>query len=77
MKAIQESILVVVLSDTEPTSLSEKGKWLLHGDGKSLWFDKCVNAVFFKNGQCGLNVEHTMADAPAMGHCWEYAMTKE
>ena len=77
MKAIQESILVVVLSDEEPTSLSEKGKWLLHADGKSLWFDKCVNAVFFKNGQCGLNVEHTMADAPAMGHCWEYAMTKE
>ena len=49
----------------------------MHADGKTLWYDKTVNMIVFKNGHCGLNVEHTAADAPVMGHIWEYAMTKE
>jgi hypothetical protein len=52
--SIEKSILLVVLSDKSPTGLTEKGKFLIHADGKTLWFDKTVNAVFFKNGVCGL-----------------------
>ncbi|MPC08983.1 Carnitine O-palmitoyltransferase 1, liver isoform [Portunus trituberculatus] len=69
--------LQVVLSDKVPENLSEKGKMLLHSDGRTLWCDKSVNVFFFPDGQCGLNVEHSMADAPVMGHVWEYAMTME
>lgn len=56
LELIEKSIAMVILSEESPSALSEKGKNLLHGDGKSIWFDKCVNVVFFKNGQCGLNV---------------------
>jgi hypothetical protein len=64
--SIEKAILLVVLSDKSPTTLNEKGKFLLHGDGKTFWYDKTVNVVFFKNGHCGLNVEHTTADAPVI-----------
>jgi len=77
IKAIEKAIFVVNLSSENLGSLSEKGKFLLHGDGKTFWFDKCANVLFFQNGHCGLNLEHSLADAPTMGHCWEYAMTKE
>lgn len=77
MKAIKKAILMVTLSTESPTELIDRGKKLIHNDGKSIWFDKCINIVYFKNGFCGLNVEHSFADAPVMGHVWEFAMTKE
>jgi hypothetical protein len=60
--AIERAMFAVTLSDETPTTLTEKGKWLIHADGKALWYDKSLNVVFFKNGQCGLNAEHSMAD---------------
>lgn len=77
MRLIQTAIFMVILFDEPPEDINSKAKALLHGDGRSLWFDKSVNICFFPNGQCGLNVEHSMADAPAIGHVWEYAMTME
>jgi hypothetical protein len=38
MESIEKSIMIVVLSDENPRTLSEKGKQLLHADGKTLWF---------------------------------------
>lgn len=77
MDLINKAVCMVVLSDKVPESLSDKGKMLLHSDGRTLWCDKSVNVFFFPDGHCGLNVEHSMADAPVMGHVWEYAMTME
>lgn len=77
MASIEKAIFCVLLSDFAPKNFNEKGKYLLHGDGKSIWFDKCINYVFFADGQAGANCEHSLADAPAMGHVWEYAMTRE
>lgn len=34
------------------------------------WFDKSFNLIVFANGKCGLNVEHTWADAPIVAHLW-------
>ncbi|KAK3853986.1 hypothetical protein Pcinc_039499, partial [Petrolisthes cinctipes] len=77
MDLINKAVFMVILFDKSPESISDKGKTLLHADGRTLWCDKSVNICFFPDGQCGLNVEHSMADAPAMGHVWEYAMTME
>lgn len=77
MRAIKTAILMVTLSPESPTDLTERGKKLIHNDGKSIWFDKCINVIYFKNGHCGLNVEHSFADAPVMGHAWEFTFTKE
>ncbi|MCL4124571.1 UNVERIFIED_CONTAM: hypothetical protein GTU68_064264 [Idotea baltica] len=74
---IKKAICMVVLYDKVPDNICEKGKMLLHGNGSSLWFDKCFSVCIFPDGQCGMNVEHTMADAPVLGHIWEYAMTME
>lgn len=58
-------------------SWSERGKYLLHGDGSSIWFDKSFNAIFFSDGKMGLNAEHSWGDAPIMGHISEYNLTNE
>uniref|UniRef100_A0A2I3H011 Carnitine O-palmitoyltransferase 1, muscle isoform n=1 Tax=Nomascus leucogenys TaxID=61853 RepID=A0A2I3H011_NOMLE len=38
------------------------------------WFDKSFTLISFKNGQLGLNAEHAWADAPIIGHLWEFAL---
>ncbi|KAK8725563.1 hypothetical protein OTU49_010621 [Cherax quadricarinatus] len=77
MDVINKAVFMVIMLDKSPENISDKGKILLHADGRTLWCDKSLNISFFPDGQCGLNVEHSMADAPAMGHVWEYAMTME
>jgi len=62
LRTLETAIFIAILSEETPQTLSEKGKQLLHSDGKRIWFDKSMNLTFFKNGQCGLNAEHSMAD---------------
>lgn len=57
--------------------MTSRGKYLLHGDGKSFWFDKSFNLVVFADGKFGMNVEHSWGDAPVIGHMVEYVMTEE
>ncbi|GCB63304.1 hypothetical protein scyTo_0007374 [Scyliorhinus torazame] len=41
------------------------------------WFDKSFTFVVFANGKVGLNAEHSWADAPIIGHLWEYALATD
>jgi len=75
--AIEEAIILVVLDDRRCADVSERAKHLLHGDGASIWFDKSVNVVVFKDGRMGFNCEHGWADAPVVGHLLEYILTHE
>uniref|UniRef100_A0A2P2HZI7 Carnitine O-palmitoyltransferase 1, liver isoform-like n=1 Tax=Hirondellea gigas TaxID=1518452 RepID=A0A2P2HZI7_9CRUS len=74
---IKKAVFMVVLFEEVPADINDKGKTIMHADGRTLWFDKSLNLCFFPDGQCGFNAEHSMADAPALGHVWEYAMTNE
>ncbi|XP_025889491.1 carnitine O-palmitoyltransferase 1, muscle isoform-like, partial [Nothoprocta perdicaria] len=38
------------------------------------WFDKSFTLVVFKNGKLGANAEHSWADAPIIGHLWEFML---
>ena len=67
----------VILETKSFKTWSERGKYLLHGDGKTIWFDKSFNAIFFADGRSGLNCEHSWGDAPVMAHASEYNLTKE
>lgn len=58
----------------DEASLSLYGKALLHGNCYNRWFDKSFTLIAFKNGQLGLNTEHAWADAPIVGHLWEFAL---
>ncbi|XP_006876448.1 PREDICTED: carnitine O-palmitoyltransferase 1, muscle isoform isoform X3 [Chrysochloris asiatica] len=54
--------------------LSLYGKALLHGNCYNRWFDKSFTLIAFKNGHIGLNTEHAWADAPIIGHLWEFVL---
>jgi len=57
---VERSIFNVWIVDESPQTLTERGKSVLHGDGKSIWFDKCFNILVFADGKCGLNCEHRL-----------------
>uniref|UniRef100_UPI00398EA013 carnitine O-palmitoyltransferase 1, liver isoform-like isoform X2 n=1 Tax=Pristiophorus japonicus TaxID=55135 RepID=UPI00398EA013 len=58
-------------------SLDEYAKSLLHGKCYDRWFDKSFTFIVFANGKVGLNAEHSWADAPIIGHLWEYALATD
>ncbi|XP_067830625.1 carnitine O-palmitoyltransferase 1, liver isoform-like isoform X2 [Heptranchias perlo] len=59
------------------TSLDGYAKSLLHGKCYDRWFDKSFTFIVFENGKVGLNAEHSWADAPIIGHLWEYALATD
>ncbi|XP_075064553.1 carnitine O-palmitoyltransferase 1, muscle isoform [Mixophyes fleayi] len=58
-------------------SLSVYAKSLLHGNCYNRWFDKSFSLVVFSNGRLGLNAEHSWADAPIIGHLWEFMLATD
>ncbi|CAM5084369.1 unnamed protein product [Natator depressus] len=55
-------------------SMDHYGKSLLHGRCYDRWFDKSFTLVVYKNGKVGTNAEHSWADAPIIGHLWEFML---
>ena len=50
------------------------GATMLHGKCYNRWFDKSVQVIVGANGHIGLNGEHSWADAPIVGHFWEFVI---
>ncbi|KAM9854109.1 carnitine O-palmitoyltransferase 1, muscle isoform [Aulostomus maculatus] len=64
--------------DPERTdSLDSYAKSLLHGNCFNRWFDKSFTLISYPNGKVGVNVEHSWADAPIVGHLWEYVIATD
>ncbi|XP_067849726.1 carnitine O-palmitoyltransferase 1, liver isoform-like isoform X1 [Heptranchias perlo] len=85
LEAIEKAAFFVTLDDTEQgfrkedpvASLDNYAKSLLHGKCYDRWFDKSLSFIIFKNGKVGLNAEHSWADAPIIGHLWEYVLATD
>ncbi|KAI5137931.1 carnitine O-palmitoyltransferase 1, muscle isoform isoform X2 [Manis pentadactyla] len=84
LDAIERAAFFVALDEEshhydpdDEASLSLYGKALLHGNCHNRWFDKSFTLIAFKNGQLGLNTEHAWADAPIIGHLWEFVLGTE
>ncbi|KAM9301572.1 carnitine O-palmitoyltransferase 1, liver isoform [Gastrophryne carolinensis] len=85
LDAVEKAAFFVTLDDTEQgynkedpvTSLDNYAKSLLHGKCYDRWFDKTISFIVFKNGKMGMNCEHSWADAPIVGHLWEYVMATD
>ncbi|KAL0280460.1 UNVERIFIED_CONTAM: hypothetical protein PYX00_001740 [Menopon gallinae] len=84
LDTVEKSAFVVCLDDIpyefdkdEPSKLDQYGRILLHGKGYDRWFDKSFTLCVGTNGRIGFNAEHTWADAPVMGHAWEYLLQFE
>ncbi|KAM6436351.1 carnitine O-palmitoyltransferase 1, muscle isoform 1-T2 [Liasis olivaceus] len=58
-------------------SLDDYAKSLLHGRCYDRWFDKSFTLVVYPNGKVGGNAEHSWADAPIMGHLWEFMLATD
>ncbi|XP_058165038.1 carnitine O-palmitoyltransferase 1, muscle isoform [Dasypus novemcinctus] len=84
LEAIERAAFFVALDEDahgydpdDEASLSLYGKALLHGSCYNRWFDKSFTLVAFKNGRLGLNTEHAWADAPIIGHLWEFVLATD
>ncbi|ELU04678.1 hypothetical protein CAPTEDRAFT_111807 [Capitella teleta] len=77
LHALESAVFHAILDTNSFSTWSERGKYLLHGDGRTQWFDKSFSLLYFTDGRCGINVEHSWGDAPVMAHCSEYNLTKE
>uniref|UniRef100_A0A8C8SGA3 Carnitine O-palmitoyltransferase 1, muscle isoform n=1 Tax=Pelusios castaneus TaxID=367368 RepID=A0A8C8SGA3_9SAUR len=58
-------------------SMNHYAKSLLHGRCYDRWFDKSFTLVVYKNGKVGTNAEHSWADAPIIGHLWEFMLATD
>ncbi|XP_070178057.1 carnitine O-palmitoyltransferase 1, liver isoform-like isoform X2 [Littorina saxatilis] len=79
LKVVESAIMFVNLDNHSFPfkDLSGRASYLLHGDGRCIWFDKTFTLLVFKNGKMGMNCEHSFADAPVVAHCIEYNMVNE
>eukprot|EP00331_Platyophrya_macrostoma_P018113 CAMPEP_0176465746 /NCGR_PEP_ID=MMETSP0127-20121128/37477_1 /TAXON_ID=938130 /ORGANISM="Platyophrya macrostoma, Strain WH" /LENGTH=798 /DNA_ID=CAMNT_0017858775 /DNA_START=95 /DNA_END=2491 /DNA_ORIENTATION=+ len=80
LESIERALLVVSLDDIdyEYTEFTKLGNLYMHGEtGTNRWFDKSANLIVSPKGYCAINVEHSWADAPCFGHCFELCMARE
>ncbi len=84
LDVIEKAAFVLVLDDyaygydpNDETKLSEFGRLMLHGKCYDRWFDKSFQIIIGTNGKLGANGEHSWADAPVLGHFWEFIVTKD
>lgn len=84
LDAIEKAAFVLVLDEDEyrydpsdPNELNRYARALLHGRGYDRWFDKSFNLIVGRNGRVGFNAEHSWADAPIMGHFWEFVLAQD
>lgn len=69
---------VWIFLDEKPQELSDRAKIAFQGTKEyRFWFDKCFNVIVFGDGHCAINCEHTLCDAPAYAHMWEYTLCKD
>ena len=68
LEIIESACAFLVLDDKsyEVSDWIGRGRSLFHGNGANRWFDKSINLVVHEDGTCGLNCEHSWADAPVM-----------
>ncbi|CAK8691317.1 unnamed protein product [Clavelina lepadiformis] len=72
LNAVETSAFCVALDDETPKNLSEEFHLYMTGNGYNRWFDKSLTMIFASNGEMGLNIEHTSAEATLPARLWEF-----
>ncbi|WP_053957323.1 choline/carnitine O-acyltransferase [Inediibacterium massiliense] len=72
IEKIENAIFALCLDDESPNSLEEASNMMLHGNGKNRWFDKSLQFIVAKNGELGINMEHTGIDGSVMARFTEW-----
>jgi len=58
LNMVEKAFCHIHMYDETPADMTKQAKSLLHGDGKSLWFDKSVTFGTYPNGKAGMMAEH-------------------
>ena len=66
IKAINDSIIFVVLDHQSPADVDAAGAATLHNMGENRWFDKSVQLIVYKNAWAGVNMEHAGFDGQTL-----------
>lgn len=66
LKAINDSILLLVLDPQSPADVDAAGSATLHNTGECRWFDKAVQMIVYKNAVAGINMEHSGYDGQTL-----------
>ncbi|XP_072021123.1 carnitine O-palmitoyltransferase 1, liver isoform-like [Amphiura filiformis] len=74
---VEKAAFMINLETRTFEGFTERAKFLLHGDGKVIWFDKSMCLHFFPDGRYGLTAEHSWGDAPVVAHLLEYSAYEE
>ncbi|KAM6095338.1 carnitine O-palmitoyltransferase 1, muscle isoform [Chlamydotis macqueenii] len=81
LDAIERAAFFLALDEEEQGAregcMDAYAKSLLHGRCYDRWFDKSFTLVVYKNGKLGANAEHSWADAPIIGHLWEFMLATD
>ncbi|CUI12386.1 carnitine O-palmitoyltransferase, putative, partial [Bodo saltans] len=80
LESIERGLFVVSLDDHgyQRDEYTKLGNLYMHGEtGSNRWFDKSANICVGPDGYTAINVEHSWADAPCFGHCFELSMARE
>ncbi len=77
LDAVQSSVLVVCLDAGSPTTPSDVGRALWHGDSRDRWFDKTLQLIVFGNGKAGMQGEHSQFDGQPMVACADFVLKHE
>ncbi len=64
--ALEESLFVMALDHEEPEDRDALGATMLHGDGRSRWFDKTLQFIVTPRGKAAINMEHSGTDGSIM-----------
>ncbi|XP_012943350.1 carnitine O-palmitoyltransferase 1, liver isoform [Aplysia californica] len=75
LKWVESAVLHIVLDTHSYDDLSSRATHLLHGKTGTYWFDKSIEVVVMTDGHFGLNCEHSLGDAPVIGHIQEFNLT--
>jgi carnitine O-acetyltransferase len=62
LHALEEALFVMALDHREPSDMDSLAEALLHGDGRSRWFDKTLQFIVTPRGRGAINMEHSGTD---------------
>jgi len=66
LRTIESSAFVVCLDETSDEGKEDREVYgrIMHGNGRNRWFDKSFELTIAKDGNSGINIEHSWAEAP-------------
>lgn len=80
LETIQRSAFVVCLDDGTPRNVDELFNLTLMGDAEccaNRWFDKPLQFIVYRNGEAGLNGEHSPVDGEPVARIMDYVLDAE